>query len=152
MIVRDLLGASCARFARAEDAASAVEFALLLPVISLILFSMIAFGTTLYNYEVLAGAVASGARQFAVSRGSTTPVTTTQSLVYASAPGMSSAKMVLTFAVSGTACTTDATCSAALKNGVPATLTASYPCNLSVLGANFAPGCQLAASTTFRVE
>jgi Flp pilus assembly protein TadG len=141
-----------AGFGRAEDGASAVEFALLLPVISLLLFSMIAFGTTLYNYEVLAGAVASGARQFAVSRGSTTPITSTQSVVYASAPGMASAQIGLTFKVSGTACATDAACATALKNGVPASLSATYPCKLAVLGYDFAPGCQLGASTTVRVE
>lgn len=139
-------------FAADQRGATAVEFALILPVLSLLLFSMIAFGTTLYNYEVLAGATSTGARQFAVSRGSATPIANTKAIVFASAPGMNSSKIALGFLVSGTPCTTEAACAAALQNGVPATLTLAYPCNLSVLGINFAPNCMLGASTTARVE
>lgn len=135
-----------------QRGATAVEFALILPVLSLLLFSMIAFGTTLYNYEVLAGATSTGARQFAVSRGSATPIANTKAIVYASAPGMNSSKIALGFLVSGTPCITEAACAAALQNGVPATVTLAYPCNLSVLGINFAPNCMLGASTTARVE
>lgn len=136
----------------AEQGATAVEFALILPVLALLLFAIITFGTTLYNYEVLAGATGVGARQFAVSRGSDTPVTNTKAIIYASAPGIDSTKLALSFAVAGATCNTDAACAAALQNGVPATLSASYPCNLTVMGIDFAPGCMLSATTTARVE
>jgi len=147
-------------FRRSESGSAAVEMALVLPVLSLMLFATITFGTTLYNYNVLVGSVAAGARQFAVSRGNTTPVTSTKSFMTGSAPNFDATKYTLTFAVSGTACATgaagtiggDKACADVLQNGLPATVTASYPCNLVIMGVDFAPGCQMSATTTMRVE
>jgi hypothetical protein len=56
--------------------------------------------------------------------------------VYASAPGTP---------VSGSSCPT-------LNAADPATLSATYPCDLTVLGINFAPGCRLSATATESVQ
>ena len=45
-----------------ERGASAVEFALLLPVLMLILFGIIEFGMVMYSREVLTNAISEGAR------------------------------------------------------------------------------------------
>ena len=52
------------------------------------------------------------------------------------------------------ACSGDSACQTALTNGQgqPATVTTSYPCNLTVYGYNFAPGCTLTAQSTESVE
>jgi hypothetical protein len=47
--------------------------------------------------------------------------------------------------VSGTSCPT-------LNAADPATLSATYPCDLTVLGINFAPGCRLSATATESVQ
>lgn len=135
-----------------DSGAAAAEFALVLPFLLLLLFATITLGTTLYRYEVLTGAIASGARQFAVSRGTATPMTTTKTMISAGAPGLKAADLALTFSVSGVSCTTDTSCAAALQNGVPATIAGTYPCNLTVMGVDFAPGCQLSMTSTVRVE
>jgi len=147
-------------FHRSEDGSAAVEMALVLPILSLMLFATITFGTTLYNYNVLVGSVAAGARQFSVSRGNSTPVTSTKTFMTSSAPNFDAKAFTLTFAVSGATCATgaadaiagDKACADQLQNGLPASVAATYPCNLVIMGIDFAPGCQMSAATTMRVE
>lgn len=88
----------------------------------------------------------------AISRGDATPWTDTVNQIYGSAPNLTKASLTITLSVNGTACATDAACTAALAVGVPATVQASYPCSLVVEAINFAPSCTLTANTTERVE
>jgi Flp pilus assembly protein TadG len=135
--------------------AEAIEFAVLTPVLLLLVAAPIQFGLTITNYEVLTDAVGAGARQFSVSRGvSSTPLTTTVSVVQSAAPSLASATLTIALSVNGTTCTTDTTCTTALSSaqGLPSTVTATYPCNLTVMGINFAPNCTLSAVTTMMVE
>ena len=60
---------------RSESGASAVEFALLLPVLMLILFGTIEFGMALYQQAILTNASREGARLAIVQ--SVPPITTT---------------------------------------------------------------------------
>ena len=60
---------------RAESGASAVEFALLLPLLMLILFGIIEFGFALYQQAILTNASREGARLAIVQ--SVPPITTT---------------------------------------------------------------------------
>jgi Flp pilus assembly protein TadG len=131
---------------------AALEFALLVPVLVLLVFGGIQFGLTLNTYITLTSAARAGARQFALSRGDATPLTDTLNEIYSAAPNLSQASLTVSLLVNGTACTTDASCSAALVSGVPATVDASYPCRLVIGGINFAPGCTLYSDTTERVE
>jgi Flp pilus assembly protein TadG len=140
------------KFATARTGTAAVEFALVAPVLLMLVLGMCQFGITLNQYLTLTNAVRSGARQLSMSRGDTTPHTDTLNQIYGSAPNLTQGSLTITMAVNGTACTTDAGCKAALAAGLPTTVTASYPCSLAFFGYNFAPICTLSSQTTERVE
>jgi Flp pilus assembly protein TadG len=131
---------------------ASIEFALIAPMLLLLVLGMCQFGITLNQYLTLTYAVSSGARQLSMSRGDATPRTDTINLIYSSAPNLTEASFTITTSVNGTACTTDTTCKAALAAGVPTTVTASYPCSLAFFGYNFASVCTLSSQTTDRVE
>jgi Flp pilus assembly protein TadG len=136
---RDLLG---------EDGAVIVEFALLAPVLLLLLLGIAQFGLTLNQYIMLWNGVGLGAMQFAISGGaSSTPYTSTVNLIQQSAPTLNTADLKITTTVDGTACTSDAACQAALQTnaGNPAEVSATYPCNLTIMGIDFFPSCTLTA-------
>jgi len=144
-------------FPKEQKATVAVEFALIGPVLFLAVLGSGVFGIAVNNYITLTGAASVGARQLSISRGDATPYTDTVAQVKGAAPNLTPASLTITLKVNGTACATDAACSALLAPAatavVPATVTASYPCSLLVMGTNFAPGgCTLTANTTERVE
>jgi Flp pilus assembly protein TadG len=120
------------------------------------LFGIIQFGLALNNYVELTDAVRNGGRNFAISRAaaSTNPLTTTTSAITSSAPNLTATNVSVTTSVAGTACSTDATCATALSAsaGLTATVTATYPCNLTVMGVNLAPSCTLSATTSDLIE
>lgn len=140
---------------RSENGSSAVEFALVLPLLSVLIFGIITFGSAINNYEMLTGAVNEGARALALGRGAATPYASTVSLVGNAAPGLNAAHLSVTLSVNGQACNSDSggsACSALLTAGATETVAASYPCSLVVMGVNYAPGCTLSQQTTGRVE
>jgi Flp pilus assembly protein TadG len=133
---------------------SVIEFTLILPVLITVLFAIIAFGITLNNYIELASGVSASSRILSISRGATTPFTSTQAALTGAAANLDPARLTANFVitVNGTACTTDAACVTALKNasGLPATVTASYPCTLGLV--NLQTGCNLFSQSTQAVE
>jgi len=138
---------------RRRAGTAAVEFALVAPMLLLLVLGMCQFGITLNQYLTLTYAVSAGARQLSMSRGDATPWTDTTNLIYSSAPNLTKASLTITTSVNGTACGNDATCKTALvAAGPPATVAATYPCSLAFFGDNFAPVCTLSAQTTERVE
>jgi Flp pilus assembly protein TadG len=143
-----------ALFHRDRRGTAAVEFALVAPVLFLLILGITQFGITLNNYEMLTGGTEAAARQFSMSRGSTTPFSGTETALYNAASNLTQASFTITLKVNGAACTGDGACQTALTNGQgqPATVTTSYPCNLTVYGYNFAPGCTLTAQSTESVE
>lgn len=143
-----------ARIGRDRSGVSAIEFAIIAPVLMTVAVGIAQFGLVLNNYIVLTEAVADGARVFALSRGSSTPLTTTTSAVTSSASTLTTASITVTTSVNGTACTTDSGCSTALTSasGQQATVSATYPCSLTVYGYNYAPSCTLTSSTADIIE
>jgi Flp pilus assembly protein TadG len=142
--------------ARDRAAATAVEFALIAPVLLVLLMGMAQFGITMNSYVMLTEAAADGARYLALARGAATPYTNTVAQVRATASGLSGTVTVTTY-INNVACSTDATCTTALAAGVgppaqPAKVTATYPCNLTVMGVTYAPSCTLTSSTTQIIE
>ncbi len=140
-------------FRKQRIAAVAVEFALIGPVLFLLVLGASAFGIATNNYIQLTGATSIGARQLAISRGAATPYSDTVSQIKGAAPSLTPGNITITLKVNGTACATDAACTSALVAGAPAQVIATYPCNLVIYGTNFAPsGCTLSANTTERVQ
>jgi Flp pilus assembly protein TadG len=135
--------------------AVAVEFAIVVPVLLVIMTGTALFGLTLNQYVMLTNAVATGAQLFSISRGTTpTPYTSTVSAIEAAAPSLIPANLTITLSVNGTACTSDATCQTALSNAAtnPATVSATYPCSLAMAFYNFWPGCTLASQVTEPIQ
>ncbi len=146
---------------QSEEGGSLVEFALVLPLLMLVLTGIITFGITLCNYIVLTEAVGVAARQLAISRGQTTdPCATTSAVVYAAAPTMTKASFTFSFTLNGTAysgasCSSASTSTGAAGNlvqGAPAQVVVTYPCSLKVWGTNYASSCTLTAQTTELVQ
>lgn len=144
-----------AHAAASDDAGTAaVEFALILPALLMILLGIVQFGLTLNNYLELTDGVREGGRTFAVSRSSSTPYTSATGAVTSSAPNLTAGSITTTISVNGTACATDSACTTALAAapGGAASVTSTYPCNLTVMAVNFAPGCTLTSTTTDLIE
>ena len=80
---------------RSERGQSMTEFALVLPLLVLILFSIIQFGIAFNNYITLTDAVRAGARKAAVARHTSDPEATTIAAVRAAASGLKSADLLI---------------------------------------------------------
>lgn len=117
------------------------EFALVLPILALLLFGVIQFGITFNNYLTLTDAVRAGARKGAVARHLTTnrEAAVTQAVVTASTDLNESD---LNVAV---------TVSPGWEQGADVTVTATYPYSIKLLGVGVKSG-RLSSSTTERVE
>lgn len=131
---------------------AAIEFALVAPVLSMIIFATAEFGVFLVNYIQLTNAAAAGARRLAASRPATTPYTSANSAVTSAAPGLNPSNITVTVSVAGTACTTDATCKTSLGNniGAAATVRAAYPCSLPIIG--WTSGCTITSQSSQAVQ
>ena len=144
-----------------EKGIAAIEFALIAPVLLLLLLGMVQFGLTVGNYVMLINAASVGAMQFAISRSDTTPYTDTVSAIKSAAPTLTPANLTITFSVNGTACATDSACSTALTAAAPssggslqpAAVTVAYPCGSQLTWYNFwTSTCQLTSTMTEGVQ
>lgn len=138
--------------------AALVEFAITAPLLLLIMVGTATFSLALNNYVTLTNAVGVGAQLFSICRGATTtPYTSTVNAVKAAAPNLTPADLTINLSVNGTACTNDSACQTALSSNAtnPATVSATYPCNLVVMGHNYWTGsgsCTLSAQVTERIQ
>ena len=123
---------------RDERAQTATEFALVLPVLALLLFAVIQFGITFNHYVTLTDATRAGARKAAVGRMFGDPGGTAESAVRASAKNLSQSQLNVAVASSW-------------RHGEDVTVTATYPYSISLLGMVVKSG-RLTSSTTERVE
>ena len=136
-----------------SEGVSAIEFAIISPVLLMIVTGIFQFGVAMNQYLSLTNAVAQGALTLALSRGTTTPYSSTTAAIAAAAPGLATAQTTITVKINGTACTSDATCLSSMVAGQSAVVKATYPCNLTVMGHNYAPnGCNLSAQTAQMIQ
>jgi len=142
---------------RDERGQSLVEFAVVLPVLALILLGIFRGGVLYNNYVRLTDAVRSGGRELAIQRGQATACANAAQALINSAGGLNSS-IKITITESGdpntytsTGLSGSGTCPT-LKFGSPATIKAQYPCDFSMMGINFVPGCTLTASATEEIE
>jgi Flp pilus assembly protein TadG len=110
-----------------QKGVAAVEFALLIPLLLLIVVGVAQFGWLYGNYVMVANAASAGARYFASQRGTTSPYSATQTQVQTSAALLNTANLSIATAVNGTACTSDSGCATGLTSagGTSAVGTAS---------------------------
>lgn len=127
------------RIRKNEDGQALVEFALLAPVLFLILFGIIQFGMAFRDSIALTDAVRTGARQATVSRAVADPVATTKNAVANAATDLDTSKLNVTVTAPP------------WQPGNTVTVTATYPYSINILGIVVASG-DLHSSTTERVE
>jgi Flp pilus assembly protein TadG len=143
-----------------EDGVAAIEFAVLAPMLVLLLMGTVEFGLVLANYVQVTNAANVGAMTFSISRSDETPWTDTKNAITAAAPSLTSSNLTITFSVNGTACTSDSSCNTALTNAAPsggtltpASVTVAYPCGTMLTGYSFWPStCQLSSTMTEGVQ
>ncbi len=135
-----------------DSGVSAIEFAVVAPVVLMIGIGMLKFGVAMTHYMLLNNAAAQGALALALSRGTTTPYTTTGTAITNAAPSLTSGSITKTTTINGTACTTDTGCASSMVAGQTARVTLSYPCDLTVMGIDFKPGCTLSAQSSQMIQ
>jgi Flp pilus assembly protein TadG len=124
---------------RNQQGQTMTEFALVLPVLALILFAVIQFGIVFNNYITLTDATRAGARKAAVSRQDPNRNSAVITAVRSSASDLTSSKLSVSPP------------SSTWQSGDDVTVTASYPYSISLLGLVVKSG-SLTSTTTERVE
>jgi Flp pilus assembly protein TadG len=136
------------KIARDERGQAVTEFAVILPVLLLVLFAIFQFGIIFNNYIQVTAAAREGARKGAVNRTTgncAAVVSLATSAAKQAAPG-------LDWNSSGAGVSATDTCTSnSLAQGSDFTITASYPWTVSLLGQVVASG-NLTSATTMRVE
>jgi len=142
-------GLVAGRRSRDERGSALVEFALVAPLLLMLIFGMIAFGMVLYNQLALTNATNLGAQALASSRATLTtganqgdPCGAVETAVYNAAPTLSQSKLSFTIVINGTtevagATGSSVTCTSAyssLATGQSSTVTITYPSTLSFIG------------------
>lgn len=123
---------------RNERGQTLTEFAIVLPILALLLFGVIQFGIAFNNYITLTDAVRAGARKGAVGRHLQNPQAAVDQSVRNAATDLKSPDLQISINSSWT-------------QGSDVTVTATYPYNINLLGVVVKSG-RLSSSTTERVE
>jgi Flp pilus assembly protein TadG len=123
---------------RSERGQTMAEFALVLPVLVLLLFGIVQFGITFNHYVTLTDAVRAGARKATTSRHEDDPVGVTIDAVRTAATDLNAADLAVTVESSWEA-----------REQVR--VSASYPYEIKLLGMTIKSG-RMTSTTTERVE
>ena len=114
------------------------EFAIVLPMLAVLLFAVTQFGITFNRYLTLTDAVRAGARAGAVARHGDDPAGTTEVRVREAAANLDQAELTVTVTSSW-------------EPGEDVVVSGSYPYSINLLGIVVASG-DLTSTTTERVE
>ena len=121
-----------------ERGQTMVEFAIVVPLLLVIVFGIFQFGVLYNDYVTLTDATRVGARKAAVSRHEANPEAVAEAALRASASGLTQADL-------------DVVVAASWEHGEDVTVTATYPYEVNLLGLVVAAG-ELESETTERVE
>jgi Flp pilus assembly protein TadG len=124
-----------------ENGQTMVEFALVLPLLCVVLFGIVQFGILYNNYVTLTDATRAGARKAAVSRMTANPESVTRASVRASASGLTLTDADIDVTVAG----------GVWEHGTDVTVAARHAYKIDLLGLVVAAG-DLESTTTERVE
>ena len=117
-----------------ERGQSMTEFAIVLPILVVLLFGIVQFGILFNNYVTLTDAARAGARAAAVSRQASDPIGTADAAVRASASDLNQTSLGVNV-------------SSAWTPTAPVTVTATYPYSVSLLGWIVSSGTLTTTST-----
>jgi Flp pilus assembly protein TadG len=131
---------------KGEQGQAMVEFALVLPLLLVLIVGIVQFGILFHNYVTLTDAVRAGARQAAVSRTLGDPQGATKSRVKQSAAGLDASKLDITVSPWDPVAN-----KAQWTSGGDVTVAATYPFAVSILGFAILKG-NMKSTTTERVE
>jgi len=106
---------------RDERGQTMAEFAIVLPILIVLLFGIVQFGILFNNYVTLTDAVRAGARAAAVSRQAPDPSGTATAAVRSSASDLNPSTLGISV-------------SSGWTPGAPVTVTATYPYSINLLG------------------
>jgi Flp pilus assembly protein TadG len=143
-----------ARFRRGEEGGALVEFAVVLPVMLMLITGIFAVGIAFNNQLTLTQAVGAGAQHLQTIRtGTSDPCADTFNAITAAAPNLTSSKISLSITINGGTPQTGNNCAGATSSlysalNMPVTVSATYPCNLQIFGVSPVPGCKMAATVT----
>jgi len=112
-----------------EEGGALYEFAMSLPILSIMLVSIIFGGITFFNYVELANAVAVGARVLANGRNQGTLACSQANTALTNAAGNLNTSQIT---IAAETFANGSTCTAALLPADAGTITATYPCNLPI--------------------
>ncbi len=146
------------RFPRDPGGTAAVEFAILIPVLTFALIGAFILGLTLNNYIQLTNAAEAGINQLTLSRGDSMPYTSTTNAVKNAALALTpQSSLTITLTVNGSTCSSDSGCQTALTSasGKSANVRVTFPCpfgglHIGSLSLNI-PGCPTSANSTGRI-
>jgi Flp pilus assembly protein TadG len=116
------------------------EFALVLPILALLLFGVIQFGIVFNNYLTLTDAVRAGARKAAVSRRAPDPVAVAEAATRNAAVNLRQSDLHVSVSVTPS-----------WQAGAETSVEADYPYEISLLGLVVKSG-RMHSKTTERVE
>jgi Flp pilus assembly protein TadG len=122
---------------RMQRGAVAVEFALIAPLLLLLVFGIFQFGWLFNNYLMLTQATSAGSRLFSTQRGYDNPCTAAYSAVISAASTLTASSITMSCSVNGAAacsscasgtCSTDTSCKSLLTSnaGNPSSITVNY--------------------------
>ena len=123
---------------RSENGQAMTEFAVVLPLLALLIFGIIQFGLMFNDYLTLTDAVRAGSRKAVVSRNAPDRVERTVRAVETAAPSLVGDGL-------------DVDVDSSWKPGEDVTVTASFPYSINLLGMVVRSG-RITSTTTERVE
>ena len=142
-----------------EDGQAMVELALILPVLMLILVGILKAGMLYNNYITLTDSVRVGARSLSLGRGLLDPCTPALTRTKNNAASLKLANSQVTLLVEDGTTGAFTDCASlvpmggdTMVQGNQATVKATYPCDIVIMGINFYPGCTLKAQATEAIE
>jgi Flp pilus assembly protein TadG len=123
-----------------ERGQTMAEFALVLPMLVVLMLGIVQFGVAFNNYVTLTDAVRAGARKAAVSRQSSDPAGACRAAVLAAAGSLDTTEL-----------STNLSCSSSWAPGSEVTVHADYPYNIKLLDWSVHSG-RLSSTMKERVE
>ena len=125
-----------------DQGQAVVEFAVILPVLLLILFAILQFGVVFNNYIQVTAAAREGARKASVSRslGTASAESAATTAAKNAAPGLNQSNITVSFPNSPS-----------FAQGSDVSVQVTYPYSISIIGLVVASG-NLSSTTTMRVE